>query len=245
MLPNRGERVKKISFLMIFIGLILGCIANTNPAPDEEVVIIDKQPPSLAEEVSAVAKEDVPVIEYLLPSENSKVRTEPITHVMIHFISNAAVKPEDPYNVKDVYNIFVDYGFSAHYMIARNGDIYRLVDENRVAFHAGKGSLPGFPEYDNMMNEFSIGIELLAVGTRDEMLSMIPGETYDSLNPSDIGYTDAQYDSLNFLLNEIADRHSSVLKNRQHIIGHEEYATGRKADPGSLFDWSRISKGWD
>jgi LysM repeat protein len=133
----------------------------------------------------------VPIHNLYLPLENSRPRRENITHVVIHFSSNAATKPQDPYIVQDVYNIFVNYGVSAHYLIGRGGEIYRLVDENRVAFHAGKGNLPGFPKYKDKLNEYSIGIEILAIGTRDEMLPMISAQAYDSIAPSNNGYTDA------------------------------------------------------
>jgi N-acetyl-anhydromuramyl-L-alanine amidase AmpD len=235
---------KKAFFLFIFgCVLTVGCTANENTphASDPKGTVANgKHQTSQVEVKHANPNSDVPIIDFRLPLQNSKVRTENITHVMIHFVSNAGVKPHDPYNVKDVYRIFVDYGISAHYMIGRNGDIYKLVDEGRVAFHSGKGSLPGFPAYQNKMNEYSIGIELLAVGTRDEMLPMISGATYDSINPSLVGYTDAQYRSLNLLLDDILKRNPSVLRSRQHIVGHDEYAPGRKTDPGSLFDWSRI-----
>lgn len=90
------------------------------------------------------------------------------------------------------------------------------------------------------MNEYSIGIEMLAVGTRDEMLPIMSGKTYDLISPSNIGYTDAQYRSLNRLLDGIPQRHPTIQRDRQHIVGHNEYAPGRKTDPGKLFDWSRI-----
>lgn len=186
------------------------------------------------------SERNVPINNYYLPSQNSKVRTEKVTHVMIHFISNASIKPQDPYKIQDIYRIFVNSGVSSHYMIGRDGAIYRLVGEDRVAFHAGKGSLPGFPTHRNKMNEYSIGIELLAIGTRDEMLPVMSGKKYDLIAPFNIGYTDAQYRSLNYLLNDILKRHPSVQRNRKHIVGHDEYAPGRKTDPGKLFDWSRI-----
>ncbi|AQZ48569.1 N-acetylmuramoyl-L-alanine amidase [Paenibacillus larvae subsp. larvae] len=184
--------------------------------------------------------EEMPIKDWLLPLKNSEERTKDITHVMIHFISNAVQKPKDPYQENDIYNIFNDYGLSSHYMINRNGDIYRLVNENRAGYHAGKGSLPGFPEYTDKMNEYSIGIELFAIGTWEEMSIMMSKENYDLIDSSDIGYTDAQYRSLNLLLDDIYKRNPSVLKDRNHVIGHDEYAPGRKTDPGSLFDWSRI-----
>ncbi|MCY9512279.1 hypothetical protein M5W68_01620 [Paenibacillus larvae] len=67
--------------------------------------------------------EEMPIKDWLLPLKNSEERTKDITHVMIHFISNAVQKPKDPYQENDIYNIFNDYGLSSHYMINRNGDI--------------------------------------------------------------------------------------------------------------------------
>lgn len=191
--------------------------------------------------VSLIVQElNVPIKNLYLPSQNSKIRTKEVTHVLIHFISYAAIKPKNPYNIQDIYRIFVDTGTSSHYMIARDGTIYLLVGENRVAFHAGKGELPELPTYKNKMNEYSIGIELLGIGTRDEMLPMMSGKTYSLITSENIGYTDAQYRSLNILLNGIFKRYSSIKKDRKHIIGHDEYAPDRKQDPGNLFDWSRL-----
>ncbi|MDC3413233.1 LysM peptidoglycan-binding domain-containing protein [Terrihalobacillus insolitus] len=237
--------MQKKAFFLFALGwvLLLGCTVNNNPHTNNDLdgtITNDIQQSSHVGDNASNQKRDVPITDATLPYQNSKTRTEKVTHVMIHFISNAGVKPNDPYNAKDVYRIFLDYGLSAHYMIGRDGEIYQLVDESRVAFHSGKGNLPEFPTYQNKMNEYSIGIELLAVGTRDEMLSMMSGKTYDSINPSDIGYTDAQYRSLNLLLETIFDRYPSVLRNRKHVVGHDEYAPERKTDPGSLFDWSRI-----
>jgi N-acetyl-anhydromuramyl-L-alanine amidase AmpD len=236
--------MRKKAFCLFLFGcvLIVGCTGDkiTPHASEPERTIVNDNDRISRVEGKHVKRKSVPIIDFYLPSQNSKVRTGKITHVMTHFISNAAMKPHDPYNVNDVYRIFLEYGISTHYMIGRNGDIYKLVDEDRAAFHSGKGNLPGFPAYQNKMHEYSIGIELLAVGTREEMLPMMSGSTYDSIDPSDIGYTDAQYRSLNLLLDDILKRHPSIPRNRKHIVGHDEYAPGRKTDPGSLFDWSRI-----
>ncbi|WP_335341993.1 N-acetylmuramoyl-L-alanine amidase [Bacillus alkalicola] len=180
------------------------------------------------------------MVNYRLPSKNSRAREESVTHVMLHFISNVARNTADPFNIKDIHNIFVEYGVSAHYMIDREGVIYFLVPEDRVAYHAGRGSLPDFPEYENDLNEYSIGIELLAIGTKSEMASIMTGDLYDQVDSSLIGYTNAQYEALNRLLNGIYDRHPNVQRDRKHVVGHDEYAPGRKSDPGSLFDWSKI-----
>lgn len=191
-------------------------------------------------EVVQASKQKVPVTNMLLPEESSHDRTTPITHIVIHFTSNVSANQNNPYNVEFIKRIFINYGVSAHYLIDRDGEIYRLVSENRVAYHAGKGELPRFPNYKNRLNEYSIGIELLAIGTQDEMKSMIPKEKYQSIRPEHIGYTEAQYTSLKRLLDDIVERNPSIQYNRTHIIGHDEYAPTRKTDPGELFQWWKL-----
>jgi N-acetyl-anhydromuramyl-L-alanine amidase AmpD len=170
-----------------------------------------------------------------------------VTHVVLHFMSNVAQNQREPYDIERVRKIFVDYKLSSHYMIARDGLVLKLVEEDRVAWHAGKGFLDEFPDYQNKLNNYSIGIEFLAIGSRDEMApKYLSHSAYDSLDPGLIGYTEEQYTAANELLVEIDVRHPAVVRDRRHIIGHDEYAGPRqrpddpKVDPGSLFDWSRI-----
>ena len=170
-----------------------------------------------------------------------------VTHVVLHFMSNVAQNQHDPYDIEQVRQIFVDHKLSSHYLIARDGLVLKLVEEDRVAWHAGRGFLDEFPAYRNRLNNFSIGIEFLAIGSREEMTPRyISRSAYDSLDPALIGYTEDQYIAVNELLNEICDRHPAIGRDRRHIIGHDEYAGPRqrpgdpKVDPGSLFDWSRI-----
>ena len=170
-----------------------------------------------------------------------------VTHVVLHFMSNVARNQYDPYDIEPVRKIFVDYKLSSHYMIARDGLVLKLVEEDRVAWHAGRGFLDDFPDYRNRLNNHSIGIEFLAIGSRDEMApKYLSHSAYDRLDPGLIGYTEEQYSAVNELLAEIYDRHPAVVRDRRHIIGHDEYAGPRqrpadpKVDPGSLFDWSRI-----
>ena len=102
---------------------------------------------------------------------------------------------QDPYNVD---RVIATYGnaASAHYLIDREGNIYRLVKEERAAYHAGRGRLP-WPPYRTNMNSTSIGIEMMNISTWDDMKIFIPKATYDKIAKKDIGYTDAQYQSLN------------------------------------------------
>lgn len=229
--------MSKTTFLLIILFILTGCTNMTVqtekqfekvPLPTESMVVIPPEPSSIE------------MKEWLLPKKNSRVRGAPITHVMLHFTNNALRSPQSPYNIEDVYALFEEYEVSAHYMIDREGEIYLLVPEERAAFHAGKGRHLNYQEYGNGLNDYSIGIELMAIGTKEEMLSTIPEETYDSIDPLNMGYTEEQYIALNKLLDDILTRNPGIKNDREHIIGHDEYAPVRKSDPGELFDWSRI-----
>ena len=172
-------------------------------------------------------------------SRNRSTNTT-ITHVMLHFCSNAAQNPANPYNLKDILNVFETYKVSAHYIIDREGMIHHLVNENRAAHHAGKGHLSHESHRQNDLNGRSIGIEMMAIGTQEEMSKFISTSSYSKINKQDIGFTDAQYKALDRLLKDIESRHTDISHDRQHIVGHDEYAPSRRSDPGSLFDWKKI-----
>jgi N-acetyl-anhydromuramyl-L-alanine amidase AmpD len=160
--------------------------------------------------------------------------------IMIHFTSDIAAHPEAPYDLDRCIKIFENYGVSAHYLIDRDGNVHRLVKEERAAFHAGKGVLPWHPYRTNTLNSFSIGIELLAIGTKEEMTKFVPVETFNKVAGKDIGFTDAQYAAVTRLIADIRGRWPGINPNRHHVIGHNEYAPQRRSDPGKLFDWRRI-----
>ncbi len=183
----------------------------------------------------------LPVIKDFMPNMNFVPRSETPTHIVLHFISNAAVNPVDPFVYEDIRNIFIEYDVAPHYMIDRNGIIYFLMPETRRARHAGKGELGAFPDYNDRLNNHSIGIELMAIGTESEMQSMITVNHYKKIPSEHIGYTKEQYKALNLLLDDILLRNKQIYRDRKHIIGHNEYAPERKVDPGSLFDWSKVN----
>lgn len=147
-----------------------------------------------------------------------------IDTVVIHYISAVEVNQDDPYSLESILDIYIKYGVSSHYLIARKGHIYRLVPEDKKAWHCG-GSIMPEPDLRVGVNEFSIGIELMA--TRDS------------------GFTDEQYTSLADLCFDIEKRH--LIRS---YVGHEDiagdYAVKKclrkdaKNDPGQLFDWDRF-----
>lgn len=229
-MKKRGKLVK----LGILFGLILsGCSEGVQ----EETAAMPevKQTPVDDPEMK------IPVTKDFIPNMNFVPRSDIPTHIVLHFISNATNNPENPYAYEDVRKIFIDYDVSPHYMIDRDGKIYFLLPESRAARHAGKGSIEEFADYDDHLNRFSIGIELMAIGTEEEMQQIMSPEHYRQIPAEHIGYTEAQYQALNLLIDDILARNKQIKRDRLHIIGHDEYAPDRKTDPGDLFDWDKIT----
>jgi len=221
--------MKKIAGMILFALLVLTFAACGNGDSQAEYEILHE----------VVSDNDYDALIDDTPIDPLERQSEELTHIVIHFISNVIANRENPYIIEDILRIFQDYGVSAHYLIDRDGVIHPLVPENRVAFHAGPGSLADFPDYEDNLNLHSIGIELLGIGTQEEMSQFLTAAEYNALDPSLIGFTDAQYESLNRLLSDILARHPSIKSNRTHIIGHSEYAPD-KPDPGVLFEWERL-----
>ncbi|MCY4541750.1 MAG: N-acetylmuramoyl-L-alanine amidase [Rhodobacteraceae bacterium] len=107
-----------------------------------------------------------------------------------------------------------EHEVSAHYLISERGTVYRLVDEERRAWHAGAGAWRGRAD----VNSRSLGIEL----------------ANDGCTP----FAARQMSSLESLLRELVGRWSIPASG---ILGHSDMAVGRKFDPGPRFDWKRLA----
>lgn len=162
----------------------------------------------------------------------------PPEYVMIHFCSAVVNHRDDPYNVEYVRQTFIDADVSIHYLIDRDGTVYCYIPEDRSAWHAGVGTWLNDEKYTNKMNKYSIGIEVMAIGSYNDMSGYLTKKEYNALRSEHIGYTDAQYTALKDLVADICQRNNIPL-DREHIIGHQEFSP-KKKDPGELFDWSRI-----
>ncbi|MDP1900197.1 MAG: N-acetylmuramoyl-L-alanine amidase [Rubrivivax sp.] len=127
--------------------------------------------------------------------------------------------------------ILTEQQVSSHYLLSDGSPprIYRLVDENRRAWHSGAS---GWKE-NRRLNSSSIGIEIVHPG-------FVPGpaDEQDSQRTF-VPFPPAQIDALVPLIQDIARRHQ-ILPER--ILGHGEVTPSYKVDPGPTFPWKRLSE---
>jgi len=107
-----------------------------------------------------------------------------------------------------------EHQVSAHYLVARDGRLYHLVDEENRAWHAGHGTWGGSGD----INSRSIGIELDNTGSTPFSAPLM--------------------DRLETLLDGILTRWNIPPAG---VIGHQDFAPTRKWDPGPRFDWRRLA----
>ncbi|TDK56430.1 N-acetylmuramoyl-L-alanine amidase [Pseudomonas moraviensis] len=114
---------------------------------------------------------------------------------------------------------------SSHYLIGddKSATVYKLMDENQRAWHAGESQWQG----RTWLNSSSIGIEIVNPGYKDTPTGRL---WYP--------YSEAQIQSLITLLKDISKRNGI---SPRHIIGHSDIAPLRKLDPGPLFPWKRLA----
>ena len=103
---------------------------------------------------------------------------------------------------------------SCHYLIGRSGSVFRLVNDQNIAWHAGKSM---WGKYKNL-NKNSIGIELVNKGHKFGYQS----------------FTRIQINNLIKLCKNLKRKYK--IKNK-FILGHSDIAPLRKIDPGEKFPW--------
>jgi len=108
---------------------------------------------------------------------------------------------------------------SSHFVINQKGKIYRLVQDNQIAWHAGKSC---WGKYKNL-NKNSIGIELVNKGHK-------------------FGYTNFNKKQLSSLIKVCRNLIKKYRIKKQNIIGHSDIAPLRKIDPGEKFPWKQLAK---
>lgn len=139
-------------------------------------------------------------------SPNFTERKERIEYVILHFTELTFKSAVERLCDKESE-------VSAHYIIKEDGEIFQLVADEKVAWHAGISSWHG----KNRLNQNSIGIELDNLGDRN--------------------FSKVQMRSCIKLCNFLAKKHNVPKEN---FIGHSDIAPGRKIDPGIFFDWKLL-----
>ena len=147
------------------------------------------------------------------PSPNFDDRMLPITMIVLHYTgmqdAESAIKRLTDSEAK----------VSAHYLIAEDGTVLRMVDEAKRAWHAGQSHWRGITD----VNSASVGIEIVNPG-HEFGYRPFPEEQIDALLP---------------LVAGIKERYDI---GRGDVVGHSDIAPKRKQDPGELFPWARLAK---
>jgi N-acetylmuramoyl-L-alanine amidase len=146
------------------------------------------------------------------PSPNFDERGLPVTMLVMHYTgmqdaASAIARLADP-----------DAKVSAHYVVAEDGQVVKMVDEDKRAWHAGKSYWRGISD----VNSASIGIEIVN-----------PGHEW-GYRP----FPDVQIEAVIRLAKAIVVRHRIT---RGNVVGHSDIAPTRKLDPGELFPWHRFA----
>lgn len=148
---------------------------------------------------------------YRAKSQDSRVQ-----YLILHYTTG---------NFEGAFNILTEGPVSSHYLVRDNEPptIFRLVDENRRAYHAGLSSWKG----QTALNAASIGIEIVNAG--------------DTRTNGEVSYADypkSQIDAVVWLVKDIVARHEI---RGDRILGHSDIAPQRKVDPGPKFPWKRLA----
>jgi len=154
----------------------------------------------------------VPTIDtrYTAASQDSRVQ-----YLVLHYTQGSFSRSLD---------ILTRGPVSSHYLVDIDPPtVYRLVDENRRAYHAGVSAWQG----QTQLNAASIGIEIVNPGYRDGP----EGRVW-------IDYPQPQIDAVIALVKDIVRRHE-IRPDR--ILGHSDIAPQRKIDPGPRFPWKQLA----
>ncbi|MGV3556127.1 MAG: N-acetylmuramoyl-L-alanine amidase [Croceibacterium sp.] len=148
-----------------------------------------------------------------VPSPNWNERAESISMVVLHYTEMQSAEAALERMCDPAAEV------SAHYLIKEDGEVLRLVPEEKRAWHAGVSYWRGHTD----VNGKSIGIELdhpgHALGYRE--------------------FSEAQFEALVPLLARVVRRYDIP---RANVVGHSDVAPARKTDPGELFPWDRLAE---
>ena len=156
---------------------------------------------------------DLPVRDLPSPNQDARPGGVPVDTLILHYTgmqtAQAALdRLRDP-----------AAAVSSHYVVEEDGTVWRLVPEDRRAFHAGVSAWRGH----QVLNGRSIGVEIVN-----------PGHEW-GYRP----FPALQMAAVCDLCLGILARHPIPARN---VVGHSDVAPDRKQDPGELFGWPGLAR---
>ena len=153
------------------------------------------------------------ITKYYSPNYHNKRRSnKSITLIILHYTGMQSERE----SLKRLRN--PKFQVSAHYLINRNGKIFKMVDERNIAWHAGKSM---WKKHKNL-NQNSIGIELVNKGHR-------------------FGYQNFPKKQIVALISLCKKLKKKYKIKNSCFLGHSDIAPMRKIDPGEKFPWRYLS----
>jgi N-acetylmuramoyl-L-alanine amidase len=148
-----------------------------------------------------------------VPSPNFDERALPVSMLVLHYTGMPDAESAIRWLASPESKV------SAHYVVTEDGQIVRMVDETKRAWHAGRSWWRAISD----INSASVGIEIVN-----------PGHEWGYRN-----FPEAQIEALIPLIHDIMSRHGIT---RGNVVGHSDIAPARKQDPGELFPWGRLAR---
>jgi N-acetylmuramoyl-L-alanine amidase len=149
------------------------------------------------------------IVEARIQSDSFSQRIAKVTTLVLH---HTALNFE-----RSIYAM-VHGATSAHYVVAEDGVVYKILEDNEVAYHAGLSKWRGVPQ----LNGRSIGIEIV------------------NLDGNVNAYPQKQVDAARELSALIMARNPDI--SGRNVVGHADIAPSRKKDPGLMFPWQELSE---
>ena len=147
------------------------------------------------------------------PSPNFDTRHTAISMIVLHYTGMPTAPAALDWLASPASKV------SAHYVVAEDGQVVRMVAEEARAWHAGRSWWRGITD----VNSASIGIEIVN-----------PGHEF-GYRP----FPEPQMAAVERLVADIAARRRIA---PAMVVGHSDIAPARKEDPGELFDWPRLAR---
>jgi hypothetical protein len=196
--------------------MILVPLTTADSAPENIPAELNKP----AEKVAEKSVPSLPILDGASPLDIknhlvnwgfTKSNGRTIDTIIIH--SSYDALSGNPYSLEGLIKEYQQYGVAPHYLIDRQGIIYRLVEDKNMAYHAGVSLVP---DGRTNVNGFSLGIEIMTTKTDSP--------------------TQEQYAALQKLIDFLKGSYKI-----KYVLGHNQIAEGRKDDPWN-FNWEKIKK---